>query len=77
MQSGRSRLAADGPVGDTLRAYLARISRKKLLTRDREVEIAKRIEQGHHEAQTAVFESPAALADIEELCGNLDRKSVV
>jgi RNA polymerase primary sigma factor len=76
VDSGRARRATDGPIGDSLRAYLAKLNGTAVLTRDREVEIAERIEQGHNEVQTAVFESTEALADIEELCGKLSSGKV-
>jgi RNA polymerase primary sigma factor len=62
---------AAGPIGDSLHAYLARVAVTELLTRGREVEIAKRIEQGQNDLAAAVLESPAALADVVELCAQL------
>ena len=47
-------------TGDSLRAYLTKINGTALLTREREVEIAKQIEQGQNDVAAAVLESPTA-----------------
>jgi RNA polymerase primary sigma factor len=50
-----------------VRAYLSKLSRCPVLTREHEVEIAKRIEQGKGEMLAAVLSSPTALKDVIEL----------
>jgi RNA polymerase sigma factor RpoD-like protein len=55
------------PATDAVRIYLGKLSRCPLLTREREVEIAKRIEQGKQQVLGAVLGSPTALKDVIEL----------
>jgi RNA polymerase primary sigma factor len=50
-----------------LRAYLRSLAGIKLLTREREVEIAKRIEYGRNGVLAAVLNCPTALEDVIEL----------
>jgi RNA polymerase primary sigma factor len=52
---------------DPLRAYLRSLASITLLTREREVEIAKRIEQGRNEVLAAVLNCPRAVKDVIEL----------
>jgi RNA polymerase primary sigma factor len=52
---------------DPVRAYLSKLGSCPLLTREREIEIAKRIEQGKLEVRAAVLGSPTALKDVIEL----------
>jgi RNA polymerase primary sigma factor len=54
-------------VGDPVHLYLQRASRIPLLTREREIEIARRMEQGNRDAMTAVLGSPAAITEIKRL----------
>ncbi len=56
-----------GPATDAVRIYLSKLSRCPLLTREREVEIARRIEQGKRQVLGAVLGSPTALKDVIEL----------
>jgi RNA polymerase primary sigma factor len=65
--SASASASASGHGGDPVRAYLKKMSSIALLTREREVEIAKRIEQGNNAVLEAVFSSPAAVQDIIEL----------
>lgn len=55
---------ADGKVSDPVRMYLRRMSSVPLLTREGEVEIAKRIEEGEREILHVVISSPVALSEI-------------
>ena len=56
-----------GAGTDPVRAYLSKLGSCPLLTREREIEIAKRIEQGKQEVRAAVLASPTALKDVIEL----------
>jgi RNA polymerase primary sigma factor len=60
------RSASSGVGSDPVRAYLSKLGRCPLLTREREIEIAKRIEQGKQEVRAAVLDSPTALRDVIE-----------
>ena len=53
--------ASAPPAADPVRAYLRTIGSVALLTREREVEIAKRIEEGQHRVLKAVLSSPIAV----------------
>ena len=55
---------ADNKVSDPVRMYLRRMSSVPLLTREGEVEIAKRIEEGEREILHVVIASPVALQEI-------------
>ncbi len=52
---------------DPVRTYLRRIGSVSLLSREREVEICKQIEQGEREVLQSVIESPLAMRDITAL----------
>ena len=68
MRTGSAQKPAESGAGaDPVRAYLSQLSSCPLLTREREVEIAKRIEQGKQEVRAAVLGSPTALKDVVEL----------
>ena len=54
----------DNKVSDPVRMYLRRMSSVPLLTREGEVEIAKRIEEGEREILHVVIASPVALQEI-------------
>ena len=58
---------ADGAYGrsnDPVRMYLRKMGSVALLTREREVEIAKRIEEGELEVLDAILDSPIAVQEI-------------
>jgi RNA polymerase primary sigma factor len=52
---------------DPVRMYLRKMGSVALLTREGEVEIAKRIEEGENEVLTAILNSPVAVREIIEL----------
>ena len=52
---------------DALRAYLRRICRVQLLTREGEVELAKRIERANADLRRQLFATPVASAYALEL----------
>jgi len=53
--------------GDPVHAYLRRLASVELLTREREVEIAMRMEQGRRQVLDAVLDSPATPRHLIEL----------
>ena len=63
------RASADalGRSSDPVSAYLRRLGSIELLTRQREVEIAERIEQGQQQVLDAVFNSPSTAQHVIEL----------
>ncbi len=63
---------ADGKVSDPVRMYLRRMSSVPLLTREGEVEIAKRIEEGEKEILHVVIGSPIALQEIIDVGATLE-----
>jgi RNA polymerase primary sigma factor len=56
--------AAYGRSNDPVRMYLRKMGSVALLTREREVEIAKRIEEGENEVLDAILGSPLAVREI-------------
>jgi RNA polymerase primary sigma factor len=56
-----------GKSNDPVRMYLRKMGSVSLLTREGEVEIAKRIEEGEKEILEAVLRSPLAIKEISEL----------
>jgi len=56
--------AAYGRSNDPVRMYLRKMGSVALLTREREVEIAKRIEEGENEVLSAILGSPLAVREI-------------
>ncbi len=52
---------------DSVQMYLCNIGSVSLLSREREVEVCKQIEQGEREVLHAVIESPLAMRDISSL----------
>ena len=56
--------SAYGRSNDPVRMYLRKMGSVALLTREREVEIAKRIEEGELEVLDAVLDSPIAVQEI-------------
>jgi len=56
--------AAYGRSNDPVRMYLRKMGSVALLTREREVEIAKRIEEGENEVLGAILGSPLAVREI-------------
>ena len=66
----------DGKVSDPVRMYLRRMSSVPLLTREGEVEIAKRIEEGEKEILRVVIGSPIALQEIVDIGSKLQGSKV-
>jgi len=68
------------PVGaktsDPVRMYLRKMGSVSLLTREGEVEIAKRIEEGEKEVMRVVIESPLAMREIQSLAERLRKAKI-
>src|SRR6185503_9896350 len=58
---------AESKSTDPVRIYLRRIGSVALLTREGEVELAKRMEEGEHAILTAILNSPALVREILKL----------
>ena len=63
-------------TGDPVKTYLREMGLVSLLSREREVEIAKRIEEGEREVMDAVFSVPASVKDLVEMGAKLSRGEV-
>jgi len=61
---------------DPVRMYLRKMGSVSLLTREGEVEIAKRIEQGEHMILGAILNSPVAVREIIDLGDKLRRHKI-
>jgi len=71
------RADAGGPkTNDPVRMYLRKMGSVSLLTREGEVEIAKRIEEGEKEVMRVVIESPLAMREIQNLAERLRRGKI-
>jgi RNA polymerase primary sigma factor len=66
----------EGPTNDPVRVYLREMGQVSLLTREGEVEIAKRIEAGVHDRQYAVVGSPYGMGQVLQLAEALKRNEV-
>ena len=66
----------DGHSTDPVRVYLREMGQVSLLTREGEVEIAKRIEAGLFDAQVAVLGTPMGIARTLEIGDIVRRKDV-
>ncbi|MEW6375692.1 MAG: RNA polymerase sigma factor RpoD [Thermodesulfobacteriota bacterium] len=64
-------LKSSGKMTDPVRVYLREMGSFPLLTREGEVEIAKRIESGQQEVLNVVFNCPIAIREIIKLGDNL------
>src|ERR1700689_2356516 len=61
---------------DPVRMYLRKMGSVSLLTREGEVEIAKRIEQGEHTVLAAILNSPVAVHEIMDLGDKLRKHKI-
>ncbi len=66
----------DGPTNDPVRVYLREMGQVSLLTREGEVEIAKRIETAQHARQHAVLGTPFGLREVMLLAERLKKNEV-
>ena len=65
-----------GRSNDPVRMYLSEMGSVSLLTREEEVEIAKRIEEGEKEVVEAVLESPIAVKEVVALGEKLQKGKI-
>jgi RNA polymerase primary sigma factor len=72
-KSGRSE---DGPANDPVRVYLREMGQVSLLTREGEVEIAKRIESGIHEQERAILGTPHGIRRVFALAEELKKNKI-
>jgi RNA polymerase primary sigma factor len=63
-------------TNDPVRMYLRKMGSVSLLTREGEVEIAKRIEEGEKEVMRVVLESPLAMREIQNLAEQLRKGKI-
>ncbi len=63
-------------TSDPVRMYLRKMGSVSLLTREGEVEIAKRIEEGERQMLLAVLNSPVAVAELLELADRLQNSKM-
>ena len=70
------RTAADAPTNDPVRVYLREMGQVSLLTREGEVEIAKRIEAGQHEQEYAILGTPIGIRGILALAEQLKKNQL-
>ena len=66
-----------GRTTDPVRMYMREMGTVELLTREGEIEIAKRIEGGLMDMMTAISASPATIAEILRLAGEIREGKVV
>ncbi|MEE9608586.1 MAG: RNA polymerase sigma factor RpoD [Myxococcota bacterium] len=66
----------DGPTNDPVRVYLREMGQVSLLTREGEVEIAKRIESGEHDQQQAVLGTPFGLREVLRIADEFRKNRV-
>jgi RNA polymerase primary sigma factor len=65
--------AEDGPTNDPVRVYLREMGQVSLLTREGEVEIAKRIEEGVHDQERAILGTPYGIHRVIEIAEQLKK----
>jgi RNA polymerase primary sigma factor len=73
---GRSSGAEEGATSDPVRVYLREMGQVSLLTREGEVEIAKRIEAGLHDQERAILGTPYGIRRVGELAEQLKKNKV-
>ena len=64
----------ESPANDPVRVYLREMGQVSLLTREGEVEIAKRIEAGQHACQAAVLGTPFGVREILRIAEEVKRE---
>ncbi len=66
----------DGPTNDPVRVYLREMGQVSLLTREGEVEIAKRIEAGQHDRQFAALGTPFGVGELLRVAEGLKQNEI-
>jgi RNA polymerase primary sigma factor len=75
MQQAKAKTAVEkARVDDPVRMYLREMGRVPLLTREQEVELAKKIENGRHKVYRAISTCPMTLRDLERLIQRMEEK---
>jgi len=74
--AGRGSSGEDGPTSDPVRVYLREMGQVSLLTREGEVEIAKRIEEGIHDQERAILGKPYAINRVLEMAEQLKKNKL-
>ncbi len=72
----RNGASQDAPTSDPVRVYLREMGQVSLLTREGEVEIAKRIEAGEHDQERAILGTPFGIRDVFQLSEDLKKNKV-
>lgn len=75
-------MSISGKTGDPVKMYLREMGMVSLLSREGEVEIAKKIEEGMQEIMESIFKFPACVAEVVEIgerlrSGDLRIKNIV
>jgi len=68
--------AEEGATSDPVRVYLREMGQVSLLTREGEVEIARRIEAGIHDQERAVLGTPYGIGRVLELAEQLKKNKI-
>jgi RNA polymerase primary sigma factor len=76
MKSEPPKSPAFGPGDESLGAYFLKLRTVPLLTREGEVEIAKRIEQGENQVVRALLASPVALAELVKISEEVKKGAI-
>ena len=58
-------------VDDPVKVYLREMGSIALLTKQQEVSLSRRIEDGHREVEEAIFETPVAIAEVRKLLNQI------
>ena len=66
----------DAPTNDPVRVYLREMGQVSLLTREGEVEIAMRIEEGEHDQERAVLGTPFGIREVLRLAEELKKNQI-
>jgi RNA polymerase primary sigma factor len=66
----------DAPTNDPVRVYLREMGQVSLLTREGEVEIAKRIEAGQHDRQLAALGTPFGVGELLRIAEELKQDEI-
>ncbi len=72
----RRGVASEAPTNDPVRVYLREMGQVSLLTREGEVEIAKRIESGIHDQEMATVGTPFGIREVMRLSEQLKRNEI-
>jgi RNA polymerase primary sigma factor len=72
----RRGVANEAPTNDPVRVYLREMGQVSLLTREGEVEIAKRIEAGIHDFEQAIIGTPFGIREVMRVAEQLKRNEV-